>query len=776
MLHLPEAAKVTRASPREPRWPRRRRPSTSSSPGASPPRSARASPPPASGTCSRARGLRVTMQKLDPYLNVDPGTMNPFQHGEVFVTDDGAETDLDVGHYERFLDVDLHGSANVTTGQIYSTVIAKERRGEYLGDTVQVIPHITNEIKARIRRMAGAGRRRRDHRGRRHGRRHRVAAVPGGGPPGPPRGRPRQRVLPARLAGALHRPVRRAEDQADPALGRRAAHIGIQPDAIVLPLRPDDPAERQAQDLADVRRRRGGRGRRRRRAVDLRHPEGAARRGPRRLRRAPARACRSATSTGPTGTSCCAACTSPTHEVTVALVGKYVDLPDAYLSVTEALRAGGFANDARVKLRWVASDDCVTPEGAAARARRRRRGLRPGRLRRARASRARSARSATPASTGSRRSGLCLGLQCMVIEVARAPGRPRRAPTRRVRRRPPPHPVIATMADQHDVVAGERRHGRHDAARALPGEAGRGHRSSASSTAQPYVGGAAPAPLRGQQRLPRRSSKQAGLRVLRHLAGRPAGRVRRAARATCTRSSSPPRRTRSSGPGRPARTRCSPGWSPPRCDASGRQRHRDHARRAAMPPPSCAPERGGVGEASSLTSRDGQRRAATRSAGSQGRVWSIRTDEVVLARRRRRSCATSSSIRAPSRCSRSTSDDRVLLVRQYRHPVRAYLWELPAGLLDVAGEDPLAAAQRELAEEAGTRAATWHVTRRLLQLARAAATSSFRCFLARDLRHVGGRRAGMSARARSGTCRWPGCRWTRRSARCWRAAAQSHAR
>ncbi|MDX6431213.1 MAG: synthase, partial [Streptosporangiaceae bacterium] len=100
------------------------------------------------------RGLRVTMQKLDPYLNVDPGTMNPFQHGEVFVTDDGAETDLDIGHYERFHDVDLDGSANVTTGQVYSTVNAKERRSEYLGDTEQVIPHITNEIKSRIRRMA----------------------------------------------------------------------------------------------------------------------------------------------------------------------------------------------------------------------------------------------------------------------------------------------------------------------------------------------------------------------------------------------------------------------------------------------------------------------------------------------------------------------------------------------------------------------------------------------------------------------------------------------
>jgi CTP synthase len=106
------------------------------------------------GNLLSRRGLRVVMQKLDPYLNVDPGTMNPFQHGEVFVTEDGAETDLDIGHYERFLDRDLSAKANVTTGQVYSAVIAKERRGEYLGDTVQVIPHITNEIKSRIRAMA----------------------------------------------------------------------------------------------------------------------------------------------------------------------------------------------------------------------------------------------------------------------------------------------------------------------------------------------------------------------------------------------------------------------------------------------------------------------------------------------------------------------------------------------------------------------------------------------------------------------------------------------
>ena len=107
------------------------------------------------GALLQARGFRVRLRKLDPYLNVDPGTMSPYQHGEVFVTDDGTETDLDVGHYERFLDIRLNGEANVTTGQVYSHVIAKERRGDYLGDTVQVIPHITNEIKARILAIGG---------------------------------------------------------------------------------------------------------------------------------------------------------------------------------------------------------------------------------------------------------------------------------------------------------------------------------------------------------------------------------------------------------------------------------------------------------------------------------------------------------------------------------------------------------------------------------------------------------------------------------------------
>lgn len=102
----------------------------------------------------KARGLKVTMIKLDPYLNVDPGTMSPYQHGEVFVTVDGAETDLDLGHYERFLDQDMSKNNNCTTGQVYDTIIQQERRGEFLGKTVQVIPHVTNEIKRRVRRVA----------------------------------------------------------------------------------------------------------------------------------------------------------------------------------------------------------------------------------------------------------------------------------------------------------------------------------------------------------------------------------------------------------------------------------------------------------------------------------------------------------------------------------------------------------------------------------------------------------------------------------------------
>ncbi len=137
------------------------------------------------GRLLKARGLKVAAQKLDPYINVDPGTMSPYQHGEVYVTEDGAETDLDLGHYERFIDEDLNKFSNLTTGKVYWNVLNKERRGEYLGETVQVIPHITDEIKNfHLQRRPQDECRRRHHRDRRHGRRYREPAVSRGHPSG----------------------------------------------------------------------------------------------------------------------------------------------------------------------------------------------------------------------------------------------------------------------------------------------------------------------------------------------------------------------------------------------------------------------------------------------------------------------------------------------------------------------------------------------------------------------------------------------------------------
>ncbi len=405
------------------------------------------------GNLLKSRGLRVTMQKLDPYLNVDPGTMNPFQHGEVFVTNDGAETDLDIGHYERFLDVDLHGSANVTTGQIYSQVIAKERRGEYLGDTVQVIPHITNEIKSRIRRMAGpevdvvitevggtvgdieslpfleAIRQIRHEIGRDNVFFLHVSLLPYIGPSGELKTKPTQHSVAA------------------------LRNIGIQPDAIVLRADREVPTsiKRKISLMCDVDVEAVVA------AVDapsiydipkVLHSEGLDAYVVRRLD-LPFRDV-----DWTAWDQLLRRVHHPAHEVTVALVGKYVDLPDAYLSVTEALRAGGFAHDCRVNIRWVTSDDCVTPEGAE------RllgdvdavcvpggfgvRGI-EGKLAALRFTRER----------GIPTLGLCLGLQCMVIEYARDVAGLDGAGSAEFDESTP-HPVIATMADQRDVVAGER--------------------------------------------------------------------------------------------------------------------------------------------------------------------------------------------------------------------------------------------------------------------------------------------------------------------------------
>ena len=245
------------------------------------------------GQLLTARGLQVTMQKLDPYLNVDPGTMNPFQHGEVFVTEDGAETDLDVGHYERFLDRNLSGSANVTTGQVYSSVIAKERRGEYLGDTVQVIPHITDEIKSRILAMAAPDA---------DGNRPDVVITEIGGTVGDIESLP---FLEA--ARQVRHEVGRencfflhcslvpymapsGELKTKPTQHSVAAlrSIGITPDALILRCDRDVPEPLKNKialmcdvDIDGVISTPG-------RAVDLRHPQGAAPRGTRRLRGAPA--------------------------------------------------------------------------------------------------------------------------------------------------------------------------------------------------------------------------------------------------------------------------------------------------------------------------------------------------------------------------------------------------------------------------------------------------------------------------------------------------------
>ena len=403
------------------------------------------------GRLLRARGLRVTMQKLDPYLNVDPGTMNPFQHGEVFVTDDGAETDLDIGHYERFLDTNLHGSANITTGQIYSAVIAKERRGEYLGETVQVIPHITNQIKDAMKAMAGpevdvviteiggtvgdiesqpfleAARQIRQDIGRDNVFYLHVSLVPYMGPAGELKTKPTQHSVSALRS------------------------IGITPDAIVL--RSDrqipDAVKKKISLMCDV---------------DLEgvvaavdaasiydipkvlYAEGLDSYVVKRL-----------------GVKCTDVIWGewedllnkvhkPKCEVTIALVGKYIDLPDAYLSVTEALRAGGFANYAKVNIKWVTSDSCASDKDAA---------LNLGDV----------DGICVPGGFGVRgiegklgalkyarenkipTLGLCLGLQCMVIEAARNLAGLKNANSSEFDEKTN-DPVISTMSDQVEIVAG----------------------------------------------------------------------------------------------------------------------------------------------------------------------------------------------------------------------------------------------------------------------------------------------------------------------------------
>ncbi len=404
------------------------------------------------GSLLVARGLRVTMQKLDPYLNVDPGTMNPFQHGEVFVTEDGAETDLDIGHYERFLNVNLNADANVTTGKVYSTVIAKERRGEFLGETVQVIPHITNEIKDEMLAMAGrkvdiviheiggtvgdieslpfleAARQVRRDVGRANCLFLHVSLVPYIGPSGELKTKPTQHSVAA------------------------LRQVGIQPDAIVCRSNVEipDSVKRKIALFCDVDEE----------AVvscadassiydipKVLHREGLDAYVVRRL-----------------GVSfrdvnwkawddLLERVHHPKEEVTIGLVGKYIDLPDAYLSVCEALRAGGFANRAKAKIVWVPSDDCETPAGAAKALAEVDGIVVPGGFG------IRGVEGKVGAIRHARENqiptlGLCLGLQCMVIEVARdLAGLSDAASTEF--EPDTSAPVVATMAEQVEIVNGQ---------------------------------------------------------------------------------------------------------------------------------------------------------------------------------------------------------------------------------------------------------------------------------------------------------------------------------
>jgi CTP synthase len=409
------------------------------------------------GNLLSARGVRVVMQKLDPYLNVDPGTMNPFQHGEVFVTEDGAETDLDVGHYERFLDRDLSAAANVTTGQIYSAVIAKERRGEYLGDTVQVIPHVTNEIKERIRAMAAP-----DETGRapdvvitevggtvgdieslpfleairqiRHeiGRDNcfylHVSLVPYLAPSGELKTKPTQHSVAAlRNIGIQPDALVCRSDREIPDKMKHKLSLYCDVDREAVIAAPDAPSiydipkvlHREGLDAYVVRR------------LGLSFRDVNWRSWDDLLERVH----------------------HPRHTVTVALVGKYVDLPDAYLSVSEAIRAAGFAHRARVRLRWVPSDDLITAAGAAAALGDVDGIVIPGGFG------VRGIEGKIGAARYARENqvpllGLCLGLQCMTIEVARHLAGLDTANSLEFDEQAG-HPVISTMADQQAIVAGK---------------------------------------------------------------------------------------------------------------------------------------------------------------------------------------------------------------------------------------------------------------------------------------------------------------------------------
>jgi CTP synthase len=314
------------------------------------------------GCLLKNRGLKVAIQKFDPYINIDPGTMSPYQHGEVFVTDDGAETDLDLGHYERFIDVPVSKNSNVTTGKIYWSVIRKERRGDYLGGTVQVIPHITNEIKERIYRVAReshpdfviteiggtvgdieslpfleAIRQMKNDIGRENVIYIHVTLVPYLRMSGELKTKPTQHSV-KELRGIGIQPtiiVCRSEKALSIEMKEKLAlFCDVEPEAVIQALDASTiyelPLKFQEEGLDDIVLRRAG----------IEAPSADMTKWKAMVERIK----------------------SPTRTTEIAIVGKYVELPDAYLSVAEALRSAGSEHGAKVNLRWVNSEN-IEKEG-----------------------------------------------------------------------------------------------------------------------------------------------------------------------------------------------------------------------------------------------------------------------------------------------------------------------------------------------------------------------------------------------------------------------------
>ena len=316
------------------------------------------------GRLLKARGYKVTMQKFDPYINIDPGTMNPVQHGEVFVTDDGTETDLDLGHYERFIDENLDKNSNVTTGKIYWSVLQKERRGDYGGGTVQVIPHITNEIKSRFYRNFTDDE-------------TRIAIIEVGGTVGDIESQPFleairqfQHEVGRNNAILIHvtlipylRASQEMKTKPTQASVKELQGLGLRPDIIVC--RSEYPLNQHLKDkialFCNVPNSHVLQN------LDVEHLYEAPLAMEKEHLASVACECLELEQREPDLKDWSAMVEdlrSPTDEVTIALVGKYTALHDAYISVVEALKHGGIPNHATVNIKWIDSET-VTAENAA---------------------------------------------------------------------------------------------------------------------------------------------------------------------------------------------------------------------------------------------------------------------------------------------------------------------------------------------------------------------------------------------------------------------------